>query len=87
MREIASFLMWLVLLIVSLVLINYIAKLIGAPSDVALLLSCFPIIAALGIGINEGHSGTFAAVMTYAGWFYGAFLAFMVTAFILSLIV
>lgn len=79
--------MWLALLIVSVVLINYIAKLIGAPSNVALLLSCFPIIAALGIEINWGHSGACAVVMTYARGFYGTFLAFIVTAFILSLIV
>ncbi|MGI9319022.1 MAG: hypothetical protein ACR2QW_16975 [bacterium] len=86
-KEIGSFLGWLIIVTTSVVAIFLIAEIAGASSDIALLLSCFPIIATLAVGVHEDQGTAVAAVLRYTGWFYGAFCAVLVTAFLLSAMV
>jgi len=87
MKELGSFLIWSIALLTSVLLINLIAKLVGAPGDIAMLLSFFPIIAAFGFTMDESGGHPMAVVLRYSAWFYGGFAACLITAFLLSQIV
>lgn len=87
MREIASFLVWIIAVAFAVITINALAAYLGATADIAVLLSCFPLIVALAIGISEDSHQVSATVLKFSIWFYGAFFALLFTAFLLSLIV
>ena len=87
MREITSFLVWVVAVAIAATAINFVATFLGATADIAVLLSCFPLIVALAIGMSEDVHQAGAAVIKISVWFYGAFFALLLTAYLLSLIV
>ena len=87
MREIASFLLWVIAVALAVTAISIVATYLGATADIAVLLSCFPLIVALAVGMSENSRQIGATVIKFSVWFYGAFIALLLTSFLLSLIV
>ena len=87
MKEIASFFLWIIAVMFAVTAIHQIASYLGVTADIAVLLSCFPLIVVMSIGTNEDSRRLGTTIIRAVAWFYGAFVVLLLTSFLLSMIV
>ena len=86
MREIGSFLGWLLALAGSVLALSLATKLLSLPVDLGVAVTFLPLVAAFAILERGDRENVVRKTLTYMVWFLGGIAAIVLTASVLALV-